>query len=80
MERTSVRTLIAILIALPFVWAFNNIGYMSGFDDGAAAAQCLDLHAWAGSEEAMKSDACKDAAEAQKSLRFKLYGHRVFWK
>jgi hypothetical protein len=51
--------------------------YMTGFDGGAAAAQCLDAHAVYGRVQAMKLDSCQDAARHQKSLAFKAFGFRT---
>jgi hypothetical protein len=75
-----VKKLLIALAAVAGLYVVQNVAYMQGFDGGAAAAQCLDLHALYGPKDAMTHDACKDAAKAQRSIMFKLLGHRVFFQ
>jgi len=44
--------------------------WREGFDGGASAAQCLHFHVSFGAEEAMKTEACQDAARRQRSDPF----------
>lgn len=69
---TRLATIVGIAAALFF---FSMVVWRAGFDSGAVAMQCLDFHAILGAEEAMESDACKEAARRQQSdILFLMFG------
>jgi hypothetical protein len=72
--------LLLIIAGVLALYACQNVAYIKGFDDGSTAAQCLDFYAWAGPKDAMAHKACIDAAKAQRSIHFKVLGHRVFFQ
>lgn len=74
------RRLLIILAGVAVFYAYSTVVWINGFDGGAAAAQCLDFHATLGAKDAMTKDACKEAAERQRGLTFKVLGHRVFFQ